>query len=424
MEKAIVYDLARLFVGPVFATPRGIDRVDLLLANHFIQVHRCNFLGLLSTPWGVRVYDANRVEGGLRRLEELWAERTEAPSDPLYAGIVQALTGRRNHANGAGGLNTLSRLQRMASLLSSTGIALGRSGIKTIPTNSIYLNVGHYTLAVPSFLEWLNRRRDLKPIFMLHDTIPLDRPELVSSPGVRHHQEMVRSAAKFAAGLIVTTNHARDSILAALAAEGRSDIRVLSIALPLAESFDSPHFFNPLLDEVPYFVVCGTIEPRKNHRLLLDVWRQLCASDGSAPHLVVVGSLGWRGREIIGQMMCCEATRGRIHHVQGLSTQAMKSLIAQSRGLLSPSLAEGFGLPIVEALHLGAAVIASDIPAHREVAGDKATLLDPADPLAWRTAIEAVSRDGKRPQHLGSSDDARRARDACFALVGEFIANF
>ncbi|MBV9290720.1 MAG: glycosyltransferase [Hyphomicrobiales bacterium] len=234
---------------------------------------------------------------------------------------------------------------------------------------------------------------------------------------------MIRSAATFAAGLVVTTKHARETILKALAAEGRSEIGVLSITLPLAESFDSPPLLNPLLEKVPYFVVCGAITPRKNHLLLLDVWRRLLTSAEPAPHLVVVGSLGWRGRETVGQMLGCEATRGYIHHVEGLSTQAMKSLIAQSRGLLSPSLAEGFGLPIIEALHLGATVIASDIPAHREVAGDSAKLLDPLEAPAWRTTIEAVSREPRQPQRFVASNDARRRREATFALVEEFIAN-
>ena len=98
---------------------------------------------------------------------------------------------------------------------------------------------------------------------MLHDTIPLDRPELVSQSGVRHHKRMVRSVARFAAGLIVTTTHAREAVLKALAAEGRSDIKTLSVALPLAEAFDSPTQPDPLLEKVPYFVVCGTVEPRR-----------------------------------------------------------------------------------------------------------------------------------------------------------------
>src|SRR5207302_4590159 len=120
------------------------------------------------------------------------------------------------------------------------------------------------------------------------------------------------------------------------------------------------------------------------------VWRQLCAAKKPAPHLVVIGSVGLRGGWILDQMLRCQATRGRIHHAAGLSTAGMKSLIASSLGLLAPSFAEGYGLPIVEALHLGVAVVASDIPPHREIAGQAAMLLDPTDGPAWRDAIPAL----------------------------------
>ncbi|MBV9289684.1 MAG: hypothetical protein JO288_18045, partial [Hyphomicrobiales bacterium] len=122
MGKAIVYDLTRLVVGPFSAAPRGIDRVDLLLANHFIRAQRRNFLGLLPTPWGIRVYDADRVERGLRRLEELWGETTEPPDDPLYVAVVRALTGQGTNGKvEKSSLNAVRKWQRIASLLSSAG---------------------------------------------------------------------------------------------------------------------------------------------------------------------------------------------------------------------------------------------------------------------------------------------------------------
>src|SRR5208337_317849 len=393
-----VYALTRTFVGPLFATPRGIDRVHFLLARHFSQDSRRNFFGILPTPWGMRVYEADRVQRGLARLEELWAETTEPANDLAYQNLVGAIAGRGSNGpssprNALGGLR---RGQRMASLLAAAGFSIGRSAIASVPKNAIYFNVGHYTLAIPQFLAWLDRRRDVKPVLMLHDTIPLDGPELVSPDSARHHATMVRSVARYGAGLIVTTAHARDTILRALAAAGRSGIRTLSIALPLAE-------------------------PRKNHLLLFNVWRLLCASPESAPHLLVVGSPGWRGQSILDQMFRCPATRGKIHHVAGLSTQAMKSLIAGSLGLLSPSLAEGFGLPIIEALHLGAPVVASDIPAHREVAGDNATLLDPTDEPAWLSAISALNSNQSRRRAARSATDASRERVACLNAICEFL---
>ena len=422
-RRPLVYDLTRTFVGPLFATPRGVDRVDFLLARHFSQDSRRDFFGILPTPWGMRIYEADRVQQGLARLEELWAETKEPADDLAYQNLVRALAGRgsnprRRPRNTVGGLR---KGWRMASLLAATGFSFGRSAITSIPENAIYLNVGQYTIAIPQFMAWLDKRRDVRSALMLHDTIPLYVPELVSHNSARTHVTMVRSVARYGAGLIVTTAHARETVLRALAAEGRSGIRTLSVALPLAETFDSATKPDPLLKNVPYFVVCGAVEPRKNHLLLLNVWRLLCKSPEPAPHLLVVGSPGWRGQAILNEMLRCQKTRGKIHHVAGLSTQAMKSLIAGSLGLLSPSLAEGFGLPIIEALHLGAPVVASDIPAHREVAGDNATLLDPTDGTAWRSAISALNSDQSRRRTPRPATDASRERAEFVNAIGEFL---
>ena len=238
--RPLVYDLTRTFVGPLFATPRGVDRVDFLLARHFSQDLRRDFFGILPTPWGMRIYEADRVRRGLARLEELWAETKEPADDLAYQNLVGALAGRgcnprRGPRNTVGGLR---KGRRMASLLAATGFSFGRPAITSIPENAIYLNVGQYTIAIPQFMAWLNKRRDVRSALMLHDTIPLYVPELVSHNSARTHVTMVRSVARYGAGLIVTTAHARETILRALAAEGRSGIRTLSVALPLAETFD------------------------------------------------------------------------------------------------------------------------------------------------------------------------------------------
>jgi glycosyltransferase involved in cell wall biosynthesis len=425
VRKTIAYDLTRTFVGPVFATPRGVDRVDFLFARHLSQEPQRPFIGVLPTPWGMRVYEADRVERGLERLEDLWAETIDPADDVAYQTLLGSLASRRSAGPSTPreARGFIQKARRMASLIASTGFSFGRSAIASIPRNSVYFNVGQYTTAIPQLLSWLDRRRDVKPVFMLHDVIPLEKPECVSPSELRFHKIMVRSIARYGAGLIVTTAHARKTILKALADEGRSGIRTLSISLPLADAFDSAAKPEPLLEDVPYFVVCGAVEPRKNHQLLVDVWRTLCQSSESAPHLVVIGSPGWGGQPILDRMFGSGPTLGKIHHVAGLSTPAMKSLIAGSLGLLSPSLTEGFGLPIIEALHLGAPVVASDIPAHREVAGDRATLVDPSDSAAWRDAVIRLSSGhGRRASRPAA--EASRERLACLDEISEFLQSF
>ena len=346
----------------------------------------------------------------LARLEELWAESIDPADDLVYRTLLDALASGRDSATG-GPTRTrgvFQKGQRMASLLASARFSFGRSAVVNVPRNAVYVNVGQYTPVVPQCLAWLDKRRDVKPVFMLHDVIPLENPECVSRTDLRAHRNIVRSIARYGAGLIVTTAHARETVSKALAGEGRPTIRTLSISLPLAEAFDLAPQPEPLLESIPYFVVCGAIEPRKNHLFLLKVWQTLCQSLESAPHLVIVGSPWWRGRSILDQISSCAATRGKIHHAAGLSTAALKPLVAGSLGLLTPSLTEGFGLPIVEALHLGTPVVASDIPAHREVVGDRGVLVDPNDVEAWRSAICALIFDpGRRPTARPATEAGR-----------------
>src|SRR5581483_8051415 len=127
----------------------------------------------------------------------------------------------------------------------------------------------------------------------------------------------------------------------------------------------------------PYFVCVGTIEPRKNHLLLLNVWRRLAERLGAAaPRLVLVGQRGWENEQVIDMIERSPAVRGLVEERNDLSDAAMAKLLA---GALAPSFGEGYGLPLVEALALGVPALASDIPAFREVAGGVAELLDPLD---------------------------------------------
>ena len=185
---------------------------------------------------------------------------------------------------------------------------------------------------------------------MLHDVIPLENPECAPH-GLRHHEKMVKSVARYAAGLIVTTSHARETVLRALAAEGRSGLPTLSLSLPLAEPFDLRR------------AGAAPLQRSRFRRLRHDRTAQESSPAVESlagvmsvvryrPHLVMIGSVGWAGQPILDQIFSSPAAREKIDHVAGLSTPAMKSLIAGSLGLLSPSLAEGFGLPIIEALHL------------------------------------------------------------------------
>lgn len=398
----IAYDATRLFLGPLSLTPRGIDRVDLAYARHFFQDSSEDCCAILPTAWGTRVFERKRVLRGLARLEELWAESRLPAVDPAWTAFAPSINGGHSSwhqaPNGA-----LALTRRMMSLLAATGIGFGRNAARTLAPNAVYINVGQIGLAVPFLLRWLNRRADIRPLFMLHDVIPLEMPEYVAPSAVKAHATMVDQTARYAAGLIVTTKTAQQAIEAELQHRGSRALPTLALPLPIATIFREPPDPDPTLAAIPYFVVCGAIELRKNHLMLLEVWKRLHRQFGpAAPHLVIAGSKGWQGDLILDRLKRCGNVSGHIHVLQGLSTPALKRLISGAHALLMPSFIEGFGLPIVEAAALGTPVIASDIPAHREVGHPATTFVDPIDGPGWEAAITSSMAAG--PLRLSEAD--------------------
>jgi glycosyltransferase involved in cell wall biosynthesis len=150
----------------------------------------------------------------------------------------------------------------------------------------------------------------------------------------------------------------------------------------------------------PYFVCVGTIEPRKNLTFLLTLWRRLAEEMGEAvPRLVIVGRRGWECESVVDHLERSPSIRRFVHEVCDLRDEQLAELMAGATALLTPSFIEGFDLPSVEALALGTPVIASDIPAHRELVR-RAQLIDPVDGLGWLAAIKAAAAQppARRPQ--------------------------
>jgi glycosyltransferase involved in cell wall biosynthesis len=175
----------------------------------------------------------------------------------------------------------------------------------------------------------------------------------------------------------------------------------------------------------PYFVAVGTIEPRKNHLLLLNAWREMAQGVGPTPRLVIVGERGWENEQVVDMLERCPGIADRVWETHGRSDAGLRRLIANARGLLAPSFAEGFGLPLIEALGLGAPTVASDIPIFHEVAGEAAIFRSPIDGVGWREAILALA-----DADSGLSREARSraasfrgaSADGYFETVREFLA--
>jgi len=399
MSAPIAYDAARLFVGSLAVTPRGIDRVDRLYARFLFETWPGDCIGTLPTPWGVRWYDRRRALQLLDRVEELWSETIQPCEDRVLLQIKIRLSG--NHEpqfdKPRKGGRRVNPVFRLFDVLSATGFSFGDSVVRSVPKNSIYVNVGHISLKVPCLVSWLKHRPDVKSVFMVHDVIPLEHPEFFPKGEYRLHENLVAHTARYASGLIVPTAAARESVLNALRLRGRAEIPVETVPLPVPPIFLGKDRPDEELAKHDYFVICGAIEPRKNHLLLLNVWRELVRRRGQrAPKLVVVGSPIWGVASLLRELERCRPLQGQVIFARGLSSPALRRLIAHAKALLMPSFAEGFGLPVIEALAVGTPVIASDLPAHREIAGDLAVYRDPTDGSGWLKDI-CMFADGNGP---------------------------
>lgn len=146
------------------------------------------------------------------------------------------------------------------------------------------------------------------------------------------------------------------------------------------------------LDE-PYFLLLGTIEPRKNHWVMLHIWRRMVETFGaSAPKLVIVGRRGWECENVIDMLERCDALRTHVIERPDCNDAELHGWMEHARALLFPSFVEGYGMPLVEALSAGTPVLASDLGVFREIAGDIPEYLDPLDGPAWMTRIVDYAR--------------------------------
>lgn len=159
---------------------------------------------------------------------------------------------------------------------------------------------------------------------------------------------------------------------------------------------------SPAAGPAPYLMV-GTIEPRKNHHTVLDAFEQLW-EQGRDVRLCVVGRRGWECQNLERRMLEHRQYGRNLLWVPDMTDSELQHCYQRTRGVLFASHGEGFGLPIIEGLQAGKPVIASDLPVHREVAGDFAAYFDPSRPDELAAWIERLETFGFLPGIAPASD--------------------
>ena len=236
-------------------------------------------------------------------------------------------------------------------------------------------DVMHWTYPAPLYVV------GAKNLYTIHDLIPLTNPELTPIPRARH-AAVLGEIARHAHRIVTVSEAVRMLVIHHLGVAEAGVVNTLqAIEAPLQADPPLPDGVRP----GRYFFFCGRVERRKN---LVRIARAIIAGKSSLP-LVIVGP------EVDGEQPLEAELRAFAHVVRlpWVPRPTLIGLMRRARALLFPSLAEGFGLPIAEAMTLGCPVLTSNRGAAAEIAGHAALLVDPLDESAMAEAIAKLDRD-------------------------------
>lgn len=407
-----VLDVTRLLTRASHPVATGVDRVELAYALRALRAppERVGFAAIVAERAAPLPYAG--VARFIRALDARWREGLceDRVTQRLWERLGAAPPTVKAAAPGEGDARRMALGLRAAAVFASRRAAVAE--------RDVYVHVSHIRLDRPAPFAQV-RRAGARLTVMIHDLIPIRFPEYARAGEAERHRRRMTTALDHATTLVANSAATADDLGAFAAEIGRPRPEIVVAPLGVEDGFAADGA--PLDAAKPYFVALGTIEPRKNHLLLLHLWRRLAEDLGeAAPTLVLVGRRGWENEMVVDLLERSPAIRANVMETNDLSDRALVALVRSARALLFPSFAEGFGLPLAEALALGAPVIASDLAVFREVAGDAAERLDPLDGPAWRSAVMDYA-DPTSPRRLAAIARASRftppAWDAHFARV-------
>lgn len=239
-----------------------------------------------------------------------------------------------------------------------------------------------------------------KLVVTVHDLAFRRFPDLIPTRWRRLYERGLGVAITDADRILVPSISMRDEVAFAGADPARIEVTPLASSLRLPPPDDVGAVRDGVRDrgiEPPYVLAVGTIEPRKNLPRLVRAYRRL-AADGIPHSLVLVGPAGWGVEELRRELAA--GGPGRVVRASHLSDDELAVAYADADAVAYVSLYEGFGLPVVEGMSMGAPVVASNTSSILEVAGDAALLVDPIDEDAIADALGRVLTDAVLAEEL------------------------
>ncbi len=246
------------------------------------------------------------------------------------------------------------------------------------------------------------RQRGAYAAFVVYDLIPLTHPEFVGQRRTRRFAEYIVELARSADMILTISETVRQDLIAALPALMGDQPYCQNIeAFPLGAEFSQTEgYVRPELRQAfsqspnnnPFLTVAA-FDPRKNHRYLLDAFDRLWEQHPQHK-LCLVGRVGSRCDGIMERIRQHPQLGQQLFMFHDLTDAELQFCYRSCRSVIFPSIVEGFGLPIVEALWHGLPTLASDTPIHREVGGERVQYFNLDDPQSLVDLVIEQDKSG------------------------------
>ena len=346
------------------------------------------------------------------------------PAAPAVNAPRILIDATRTHSNGLHtGVQRVTRKLAEFVTVSGEGSAVVQAGKRIVRffrgdwPDDVTIEAGDILLladlpVMPAALDMIDnaRRRGATVILIVYDLIPILYPGLCAPHFRGYFKSTIDTVLARVDGVIAISACVAEDVWrhiddANLAVDPKFRIGWSHLGADFA-AHDATAPEAPVFDNAPFFLGVGTIEPRKAWNVALDAMERLWA-DGVNARLTLVGRYGWNAHWLRSRIEGHVEFGKRLVWRDGADDAELAALYRRATALVYPSVCEGFGLPLIEARHYGAPVIASDIPIFREIAGDTVRYFPPLDDGALAALMRQALASRQPPPDFPTLDWAR-----------------
>jgi Glycosyltransferase len=269
------------------------------------------------------------------------------------------------------------------------------------------------------FFEFASK---LNLVLLIHDIIPITHPDIHSEHIVKAFNTKVIDMIKISK-LILTVSKSEAKIIENFLRSKNIDKPIYPIRLgtdiKISQSIKKPNGF----DVKDFYLMVGTVEPRKNHLFVLEAFHKIWKENQDFPNLVIAaGRFGWKYQSVLDFIMSSPFKDKKLFFIESPPDEELEYLYQNAKALIMASIREGFGLPIVEAMAKHKPILASDIEVFKEVAGDYPIYFDPYNVDSLIDAIKSFETGAIKPSLLNITLNTWEdtAKDIAIAIKKHF----